>query len=39
MCLILKGIRVQSLVLKPWRLDQEISEENLFIKAGQIPDR
>ena len=38
MCLIIQEICCSSQVLKPWRLDQEISEEGLFIKAGQIPD-
>ena len=36
MCLILQEICCSSLVLKPWRLDQETSEEKLFTKAGQI---
>ena len=36
MCLILQETCCSSLVLKPWRLDQETSEENLFTKAGQI---
>ena len=36
MCLILQETCYSSLVLKPWRLDQEISEEKLFTKAGQI---
>ena len=36
MCLILQKTCCSSLILKPWRLDQEISEEKLFIKAGQI---
>ena len=36
MCLILQETCCSSLVLKPWRLDQETSEEMLFIKAGQI---
>ena len=36
MCLILQETCCSSLILKPWRLDQEISEEKLFIKAGQI---
>ena len=36
MCLILQEIYWSSLVLKPWRLDQETSEKKLFIKAGQI---
>ena len=36
------GLRLQETccstqVLKPWRSDQETSEENLFIKARQIP--
>ena len=35
-CLILQETCCLSLVLKPWRLDQETSEEKLFIKAGQI---
>ena len=34
MCLILQETRCSSLVLKPWRLDQETSEEKLFIKVG-----
>ena len=38
------GLRLQethcsSQVLKPWVSDQETSEEELFIKVGQIPDR
>ena len=36
MCLILQETCCSSLVLKPWRLDQETSEEKLFIKTGQI---
>ena len=36
MCLILQEICSSSLVLKPWKLDQEISKEKLFTKAGQI---
>ena len=36
MCLILQETCCSSLVLKPWRLDQETSEEKLFIKVGQI---
>ena len=36
MCLIFQETCCSSLVLKPWRLDQETSEEKLFIKAGQI---
>ena len=36
MCLILQETCCSSLVLKPWRLDQETSEEKLFIKAWQI---
>ena len=36
MCLILQETSCSSLVLKPWRLDQETSEEKLFIKVGQI---
>ena len=36
MCLILQETCCSSLVLKPWRLDQETNEEKLFIKAGQI---
>ena len=36
MCLILQEICCSSLVLKSWRLDQETSEEKLFIKVGQI---
>ena len=35
-CLILQEACCSSLVLKPWRLDQETSKEKLFIKAGQI---
>ena len=35
MCLILQET-CSSLVLKPWRLDQETIEEKLFIKARQI---
>ena len=35
-CLILQEICCSSLVLKLWRLDQETSEEKLFIKARQI---
>ena len=35
-CLILEETCCSSLALKPWRLDQETSEEKLFIKAGQI---
>ena len=34
MCLILQETCCSSLVLKPWRLDQETSEEKLFIKDG-----
>ena len=36
MCLILQETCCSSLVFKPWRLDQETSEEKLFIKVGQI---
>ena len=36
MCLILQETCCSSLVLKPWRLDQETSEEKLFTKIGQI---
>ena len=36
MCLIHQETCCSSLVLKPWRLDQETSEEKLFIKVGQI---
>ena len=36
MCLILQETCCSSLVLKLWRLDQEISEEKLFTKARQI---
>lgn len=36
MCLILQRTCCSSLVLKPRRLDQETSEEKVFIKAGQI---
>ena len=36
MCLILQETCCSSLVLKPWRLDQETSKEKLFIKAWQI---
>ena len=36
MCLIFQETCYSNLVLKPWRLDQETSEEKLFIKAGQI---
>ena len=36
MCLILQETCCSSLVLKPWRLNQETSEEKLFTKAGQI---
>ena len=36
MCLILQETCCSSLVLMPWRLDQETSEEKLFIKVGQI---
>ena len=35
-CLILQETCCSSLVLKPWRLDQETSEEKLFTKARQI---
>ena len=36
MCLILQETCCLSLVLKSWRLDQETSQEKLFIKVGQI---
>ena len=36
MCLILQETCYSSLVLKPWKLDQETSEEKFFIKAKQI---
>ena len=36
MSLVLQETCCSSLVLKPWRLDQETSEEKLFIKTGQI---
>ena len=36
MCLIFQETCCSSLVLKPWRLDQETSEEKLFTKAKQI---
>ena len=36
MCLILQETCCSSLVLKPWILDQETSEEKLFTKARQI---
>ena len=36
MCLILQETCCSSLVLKPLRLDQETSEEKLFIKVEQI---
>ena len=36
MCLILQKTCCSSLVLKPWRLDQETSEETLFTKVGKI---
>ena len=36
MCLILQETCCSSLILKPWKLDQETSEEKLFTKAGQI---
>ena len=36
MCLTLQETCCSSLVLKPWRLDQETSEEKLFIKVWQI---
>ena len=36
MCLILQETSCSSLVLNPWRLDQETSEEKLFTKTGQI---
>ena len=34
MCLILQETCCSSQVFKSWRLDQKISEEKLFIKAG-----
>ena len=36
MYLIFQETCCSSIVLKPWRLDQETSEEKLFTKAGQI---
>ena len=36
MCLILQETCCSNLVLKPWRLDQETSEEKLFTKVRQI---
>ena len=36
MCLILQETCCSSLVLKPYRFDQETSEEKLFTKAEQI---
>ena len=36
MCLILQETFCSNLVLKPWRLDQETSEEKLFTKVRQI---
>ena len=36
MCLILQETCCLSLVLKPWSLDQEASEEKLFTKTRQI---
>ena len=36
MCLILQETCCLSLVLKPWSLDQETSEEKLFTKTRQI---
>ena len=36
MGLVLQETCCLSLVLKPWRFDQEISKEKLSIKAGQI---
>ena len=39
MCLIFQETCCLSLVLKPWRLDQETNEEKLFIKSGQIAQR
>ena len=36
MFLILQETCYSSLALKPWRLDQEKSEEKLFMKVGQI---
>ena len=38
MCLIPQETCCSSQVLKPWRLDQETSEERLFIIAGQVPN-
>ena len=36
MCLILQETCCSSLVLKPWKLDQQTSEEKIFTKAEQI---
>ena len=36
MYLILRETCCSNLVLKPWRLNQETSEEKLFTKTGQI---
>ena len=36
MCLILQETCCSNLALKPWRLDQETSEEKLLTKVGQI---
>ena len=36
MCLIVLERCYSSLVLKPWRLDKETSEEKLITKAGQV---
>ena len=38
MYLIFQETCCSSQVLKLWELDQETSEEGLFIKAGQIPN-
>ena len=35
-CLVLQETCCSSIVLKPWRLDQETSEEKLSTKVGQI---
>ena len=37
MGLVLQETCCSSQALKPWRLDQETSEEKLFIKTRQIP--
>ena len=39
MGLVLQETCCSSKVLKSWRLDQETSEEKLFIKVGQKLDR